>query len=133
MADVDGRALLAAAEPDWKQRVPHCPEWDVAGLVRHTASIFMWMAAIVASGGQVSRRTLSPAPEDPAGLASCYVESLDQVLAVLGSADPNAADLDVLDYWRPDGALVVPAAGGRGGDPPLGRPARRGHRPRPRT
>ena len=90
VADVDGRALLAAAEPDWKQRVPHCPEWDAAGLVRHTASIFMWMAAIVASGGQVSRRTLSPAPEDPAGLASCYVESLDQVLAVLGSADPNA-------------------------------------------
>jgi MDMPI C-terminal domain/Mycothiol maleylpyruvate isomerase N-terminal domain len=50
----------------------------------------MWMAAIVASGHQVGRRTLSPAPDDPTELADWYVESFERVLAVLGSANPDA-------------------------------------------
>jgi uncharacterized protein (TIGR03083 family) len=90
-AGVDGRALLTAAEVDWACRVPHCPEWDTAGLVRHTGGIFDWMAAIVSSGDRVSRRTLSSPPEGPGDLAEWYLASLDRVLAVLGSADPGAA------------------------------------------
>jgi len=86
----DARALLAAAETDWGRPVPQCPEWDAAGLVRHTGGILLWMAAIVTSGERVSRRTLDPAPEDPAELAAWYLGSLDRTLAALGAADPDA-------------------------------------------
>jgi uncharacterized protein (TIGR03083 family) len=88
-ATTDGRALLAAAETRWDRQVPHCPEWDAAGLVRHTGGIFDWMAAIVASGDRVSRRTLDAPPEDPTDLAAWYLASLDCTVDVLGSADPG--------------------------------------------
>src|SRR5260370_40401829 len=87
----DGRSLLAAAETDWGRAVPHCPEWDAAGLVRHMgSSILMWMAAIVTSSERVSRRTLAPGPEDPAELPRWYLATLDRTLDMLGSADPGS-------------------------------------------
>jgi uncharacterized protein (TIGR03083 family) len=86
----DARALLTAAETDWGRPVPHCPDWDAAGLVRHTAGIFLWMAAIVASGERVPRRTLDTAPEEDAALASWYLGCLDRTLAALGAPDPDA-------------------------------------------
>ncbi|HEV3186581.1 MAG TPA: maleylpyruvate isomerase family mycothiol-dependent enzyme [Acidimicrobiales bacterium] len=89
-AEVDAWALLVAAETDWRRRVPHCPEWDTAGLIRHTGGILMWMAAIVISGERVSRRELEPAPEDPADLPAWYAGNLDQTLAALRAADPDA-------------------------------------------
>jgi uncharacterized protein (TIGR03083 family) len=89
-AEDDARALLVAAATDWGRPVPHCPEWDAAGLVRHTGGIFLWMAAVVTSGERVSRRALDPAPEDPAELAVWYLGSLDRTLAALGAADPGA-------------------------------------------
>jgi uncharacterized protein (TIGR03083 family) len=89
--DEDAHALLTAAETDWERLVPHCPDWDAAGLVRHTAGIFLWMAAVVTSGERVTRRSLDPAPEDPADLAAWYLVSLDQTLAALGAADPDAS------------------------------------------
>ena len=48
------------------------------------------MAAIVTSGDRVSRRLLDPAPEDTAGLAGWYVQSLERVLTVLDSAAPDS-------------------------------------------
>jgi uncharacterized protein (TIGR03083 family) len=89
-ADHDAHRLLALAGTNWQRPVPHCPDWDAAGLVRHTGGIFMWMAAIVTSGDRVSRRILDPAPEDTAGLADWYVQSLERVLTVLGSAAPDS-------------------------------------------
>lgn len=88
-AEDDGRALLGAAETDWGRPVPHCPEWDAAGLVRHTGGIFMWVAAIVTSGERVSRRTLEPAPDEPADLAAWYVGALNGTIATLGAAEPE--------------------------------------------
>ena len=58
----DARSLLAAAQDDWARTVPHCPGWDTADLVRHMGGILLWMAAVVASGERVSRRSLDPAP-----------------------------------------------------------------------
>jgi uncharacterized protein (TIGR03083 family) len=86
----DARALMIAAETDWGRPVPHCPEWDAAGLVRHTGGIFLWMAAIVTSGQRVSRRSLDPAPEDTAELAAWYFSSFDRTLAALAAADPDS-------------------------------------------
>jgi uncharacterized protein (TIGR03083 family) len=52
--------------------------------------ILMWMAAVVTSRERVSRRTLDPAPEDPAELTRWYLANLDRTLDVLGSADPDS-------------------------------------------
>jgi uncharacterized protein (TIGR03083 family) len=84
----DARALLAAAETGWERPVPHCPEWNAAGLVRHTGEILVWMAAVVTSGERVSRRTLDPAPKDVADLPLWYLANLERTLEVLGSPDP---------------------------------------------
>lgn len=88
-ADGDGRALLSAAETRWDRPVPHCPEWDAAELVRHTGAILAWMAAVVSSGQRVARRTLAPAPDDPAELAEWYLANLDRTVNFLRSADPE--------------------------------------------
>jgi uncharacterized protein (TIGR03083 family) len=89
-AEDEARGLLVAAETDWERPVPHSPAWDAAGLVRHTGGIFMWMVAIVTSGERISRRTLDPAPVDPAELPAWYLGALDRTLAALRSADPDA-------------------------------------------
>jgi uncharacterized protein (TIGR03083 family) len=90
VADRDARRLLDVAETDWGRPVPHCPGWDAAELVRHTGGILQWMAAVVESGERVSRRTLGPAPEEPADLPQWYLAALAGTLGVLGSADPSS-------------------------------------------
>jgi len=91
-ADRDARALLEAAETRWDRPVPHCPDWDAAGLVRHMGSILRWQAAIVSTNERVNRRTLEPAPpENPDDLPAWYLAGLSEVLGVFGSADPEAA------------------------------------------
>ncbi len=86
----DGRSLVAAAELDWRRRVRHCPEWDMAGLVGHMGGILAWMTAVVSSGGRVSRRALAPAPEAVMDLPSWYLLQLQRTLDALGSADPDS-------------------------------------------
>jgi uncharacterized protein (TIGR03083 family) len=88
VADREGRALLASAETTWEQPIPHCPDWDAAELVRHTGTIFGWMAAVVASGERVGFGTLDPPPQDPGDLPPWYTANLRRVLDVLGSTDP---------------------------------------------
>jgi len=88
VADNEARALLASAQTKWDQNVPHCPDWDAAGLVRHTGTIFGWMAAIVTSGERVGFGSLEPPPENADDLPPWYGARLRRVLDVLGSADP---------------------------------------------
>lgn len=88
-AERDARDLLTAARGDWGRPVPHCPEWDAAGLVRHTGGILTWMAAVVTSGDRVSRRTLDPAPDNPDDLPTWYLGCLEKTVAVLGGTDPD--------------------------------------------
>ncbi len=103
----DSRLLLAAAETGWDRPIPNCPDWDAAGLVRHTGGILEWMAAVVTSGTRVSRRSLDPAPENPR-LASWYLTALDRTLGVLGSAESgvetwtfsSSGDRRVSWWWR---------------------------------
>jgi uncharacterized protein (TIGR03083 family) len=92
VVEQDARALLRAAETRWDRPVPHCPEWDAAGLVSHMGSILYWQAAVVSTGELVSRRTLEPAPpEHPDDLPAWYLAGLFQALEVFRSADPEAA------------------------------------------
>jgi mycothiol maleylpyruvate isomerase-like protein len=89
-ASDDGRALLAAAESGWDRPVPHCPAWNAAALVRHTGSIFGWMASVVSSKELIAPRAIDPVPEDLAALASWYLGALDRVVDVLGAAEPGS-------------------------------------------
>lgn len=84
----DAGLLLTAAETDWTRHVPHCPEWDMAQLVRHTGGIFAWMAAVVTTKERVSRRTLASAPEEPASLPVWYLQHLEETLYILTATDP---------------------------------------------
>jgi uncharacterized protein (TIGR03083 family) len=90
IANREARALLAAAETKWDRPVPHCPDWDAAGLVRHTGEIFLWMAAVNTARERVARRTMASGPENPDELPPWYVAALEKVVDVLGSADPDS-------------------------------------------
>jgi uncharacterized protein (TIGR03083 family) len=79
----DGRDLLTAAETDWSRPVPHCPEWDAAGLVGHMGAILAWMDTIVTTGERVARRDRETPPDGHAALASWYSGHLDRTIAVL--------------------------------------------------
>jgi uncharacterized protein (TIGR03083 family) len=64
----DSAALLAAvrAEPD--ARVPACPEWDRATLLRHVANVHAWVRAQLAAGPG-EERTFRDAERPPDGNA----------------------------------------------------------------
>lgn len=87
---VDGRKLIEAAESDWSRPVPQCPEWDLAGLVRHTGGIFAWMAAVVSTGEFVDLRAVDPSPDADTDLGPWYLDNVDRTLGVLRDADPEA-------------------------------------------
>ena len=80
----------AAAGTDWGRPIPHCPEWDAAELVRHTGSVLEWMGAIITSRERVIRRTLDPAPDQPADPSAWYLSTLDRTLNLLASTDPES-------------------------------------------
>jgi uncharacterized protein (TIGR03083 family) len=79
----DGRDLLAAAQTDWSRPVPHCPDWDAAGLVGHTGAILAWVARIITTGERVSRRDRETPPAGHAELAAWYSAHLDRTVDVL--------------------------------------------------
>jgi uncharacterized protein (TIGR03083 family) len=85
------RALaLVARESDPSARVPSCPDWDVAKLVRHTGTAHRW------SSGVVSTRQLLPPksvdlqlPDDARSLPDWLEESAAGLVATLADADPD--------------------------------------------
>jgi uncharacterized protein (TIGR03083 family) len=89
-ANDDARALLTAAQTGWDRRVPHCPDWDAAGLVRHTGGIFAWMSAIITARDRVDKRSLDPAPASLEELPPWYLSNLSQTLDAIGDADPDS-------------------------------------------
>ena len=79
------RAAVAEVEPD--APVPSCPEWTVAQLTGHLASIYAWVAGHVGRGV-----TTAPEPreQDP---VTATVEEFDErfthLLALLDALDPE--------------------------------------------
>ncbi|MET8581399.1 maleylpyruvate isomerase family mycothiol-dependent enzyme [Streptomyces collinus] len=61
--DREGRLLAAAAaEAGTDAKVPTCPEWQVADLLRHTGAVHRWAAALVADG-HTAPRPLGDGPD----------------------------------------------------------------------
>ena len=86
---VDGRALIVAAQSNWARPVPDCPDWDAAGLVRHTGGILSWMTTIVDTGERASLRSLPPPPAGDADLKPWFIDNLGRTVDALWGANPE--------------------------------------------
>ncbi|WP_317441865.1 maleylpyruvate isomerase family mycothiol-dependent enzyme [Streptomyces collinus] len=90
--DREGRLLAAAAaEAGTDAKVPTCPEWQVADLLRHTGVVHRWAAALVADG-HTAPRPLGDGPDlDGAELVAWYRDSHRLLVETLAAAP---ADLE---------------------------------------
>ncbi|MFC9278432.1 maleylpyruvate isomerase family mycothiol-dependent enzyme [Streptomyces collinus] len=85
--DREGRLLAAAAaEAGTGAKVPTCPEWQVADLLRHTGAVHRWAAALVADG-HTAPRPLGDGPDlDGADLVAWYRDSHRLLVDTLADA-----------------------------------------------
>lgn len=96
----DTATLLEAAERAPAAPVPSCPDWDVTGLVRHTAVVHHWVSTIVRSEAMVRPQTDFhwEAPTEWPDVREWYLEGARGVVAALEALDPD----QMLWNWRDD-------------------------------
>lgn len=91
--DAHGAVLIdAVSSVPLETPVPSCPGWSVANLAAHTAAVYLHKTAIVRDGWVDGP---APYPTDIAartdeGVVNLLVESLNEMLSVLGNANPEA-------------------------------------------
>ena len=87
----DGRALAEAARQAPGSAIVSCPGWDMDALVGHMGGIHRWAAEMVRTGAteRISRRGLTPPPDDPVLLVDWYDEGLAGLVEVLTTVDPD--------------------------------------------
>lgn len=91
----DGTRLGAAARSAPEAAVPSCPEWDMAGLVRHQAAIHHWVIGLLDTMGQTRpKRWTGPEPWDE--LINWFDAGVAGVVDRLGSMDEDAP---VWNWW----------------------------------
>lgn len=96
----EGAALLAAARAAGPgARVPSCPDWDVAGLLGHTAYGYRWVTQVVREG-RTTELPYEEVPLAPPG-TDPYAE-YEHTLADLAAALADHADATVWTWWPPD-------------------------------
>jgi len=87
----EGAALGSVSPAELGNRVPSCPDWDVAGLLGHTSWVHRWVTAILAApaGERVSARDV---PQTPTGDAviGWYADGLTALSDAFDVADPDA-------------------------------------------
>lgn len=84
----DGDALAAAAERNLTARVPSCPDWDVAELVRHTSEVHRHKAGTIRAG-RVPWDEREEGPKDPGEIVAWYRAGLDDLHGLLSSTDES--------------------------------------------
>lgn len=85
----EGRRLGLAARRDPGRPVPQYPDWTLADLVSHTASIHGRTTLICRD--LPAERISAPRPPDDRDVVDWYEETLDGMLAALTVADPTAS------------------------------------------
>ena len=85
----DGDALVSAARKGPDVRVPSCPDWDVADLLRHTGQVHRHKATIVREGETSRSRwpDREMGPDDVNELPGWYEDGLDDLIRLLSSID----------------------------------------------
>jgi uncharacterized protein (TIGR03083 family) len=83
----EGRRLGLAARRDSKRGVPQYPDWSLADLISHTASVHGRTALVCRE--LPSERVPGPRLPDGIDVFDWYDETLDDMLAVLADADPS--------------------------------------------
>jgi uncharacterized protein (TIGR03083 family) len=108
-------ALVAAAPPDQRARVPACPEWTVAVLAAHVGEAYAFVEAQVRGGGEDSvneledlglpsdieewfRRDL-PLDSIPRTLVDWLRNQAESLEALFSATDPSAP---AWTWWDPD-------------------------------
>lgn len=79
---------------DLATRVPSCPDWDLAELLRHTGTVHRWAATMVERSSQqrLARDDMDwSQPDDPAALPAWLDEGADFVEKRFRAADPDTA------------------------------------------
>ncbi|MGH8998002.1 MAG: maleylpyruvate isomerase family mycothiol-dependent enzyme [Acidimicrobiia bacterium] len=123
-----GMLTAAARRAGVDAAVVTCPKWTVADLCAHVGNVHRWVTAIV--GDQSQQNPGFPSPSDPPEDPVAWVEEgVDQLLAVLESADPDgrvwnwaSPDPEPARFWyrrmahetvihRVDAESAVPVAG----------------------
>lgn len=83
----DGAALAAAARQGIEARVPSCPDWKVADLVRHVGVLHRWVAEMVRTkaAARLSRDGIT-APSADDDVVAWFEDGVDALCAVLSAA-----------------------------------------------
>ena len=88
----DGDALARAAERDLATRVPSCPEWTMADLLRHTSQVHRNRTVLARLGDTKYPRGLEaePGPDNVDDLVEWYRAGLDELIVALKEVGPDA-------------------------------------------
>ena len=84
---LDSAALADAADTDLRVRIPTCPEWDMAALVRHILQVHRSWCLIVDEGRMAPDWSEAPMPPD-AELVAEFRTNAIRFADVLGATDP---------------------------------------------
>lgn len=85
----DSEALAAAARKGLDAPVPSCPDWDVAGLIRHQGIVHQWAGETVKTRAQerIDRNRLPAPPDDD--LIDWFERGAQTLVATLDEVDPD--------------------------------------------
>jgi uncharacterized protein (TIGR03083 family) len=100
------RALAdAARRAESDARVPSCPDWNVAKLVKHTGTAHRWSAGVVRTREPLAPKQIDlELPAEPSGLPDWLEQSAAKLVATLRDTDPNAecwtwTDARTVGFW----------------------------------
>lgn len=84
---LDSAALADAADTDLRVRIPTCPEWDMAALVRHLLQVHRSWSLIVDEGRMAPDWSKAPMPPDDELVAAFRTNAI-RFADILGATDP---------------------------------------------
>ena len=98
----EGRLFGELAAGRLDQRVPSCPEWNLADLVGHLGAVHRRITGVLLSGAVPDGSEGLPAPDERPGW---YQEGLEGLLAAFAETDPEqpawnwSAGAQVASFW----------------------------------
>lgn len=95
----EAERMATLAPPALDVPVPPCPGWNVAEVIRHTASVFGHKVATIRLGRQPRAGEWHATPPESRELVAWFRSALRELLDELASHDP---DEQTYSWWPPD-------------------------------